>query len=197
MNDYGVILADPPWGYHVDNVNGVAKNHYPTMTKDTLRSLTVSDLAADNSLLLMWTTWPFIPFALELIEVWGFKYKTGFPWIKIRKAAVDLWGETVIYPAWGVGFWTRACTEIVFIATRGSISSPVDPPLGLMGKRFEHSRKPETIYEYAELFTGPYLELFARRQRKGWDVWGNEVVSDIRLNIGELKGISNVSRSDK
>lgn len=178
---YGVILADPPWGYGVNNGNGVAENHYRTMTNQQLLELPINEMAGNDAILLVWTTWAFFPFSLKLIEAWGFEYKTGFPWIKINDIATDLWGKVHIKPHWGVGFWTRACTEIMTISKRGNIKSPVDPPLGLMGDRFEHSRKPESIYEYAELFPGPYLELFARRSRLGWDVWGNEVESDIEL----------------
>ena len=187
MSDkYGVILADPPWGYSRNNGSGVAENHYTTMTRPELLQMPVEALAQDDAIMLMWTTWAFLPFALTLVDSWGFAYKTGMPWIKIRDIAVDLWGETHIKPHWGVGFWTRACTEILLINVRGVVNSPVDPPLGLMGDRFEHSRKPETVYEYAELFSGPYLELFARRPRPGWSVWGNEVESNVALPLLEV-----------
>lgn len=119
---------------------------------------------------------------LEVARSWGFEYVTKTPWIKLTGTPqIDLWGEWTYKPAWGTGFWVRGCSEDILICRRGSPSFPVNPPLGLVSERFEHSRKPDNLYEYAELFPGPYLELFARRARDGWDTWGNEVERTIAL----------------
>ncbi len=190
---YGVILADPPWGYSVNKGNGVANNHYSTMTCKDLLDLPIGEMGKDDSILLMWATWPFWPFALDLVKKWGYEYKTVIPWLKIKNINVNLFDKQAdIMTQWGVGFWARGCSEPLIIAKRGNASHPNDPPLGLitdregyifLGPRLQHSRKLNSVYEYASLFDGPYLELFARRSHPGWDVWGNEVESDIVLPI--------------
>lgn len=181
MSGYRVILADPPWSYSVER-NGAAARHYPLMTTDAICALPVSSLAADDAVLLLWGTWPKMPDALRVVEAWGFGYVTGFPWVKLEgEPSVDLWGEWRLRPAFGIGFWMRGCTEYVLIGKRGAASPPTESFVGLLSERFEHSRKPENLYHYAESLPGPYLELFARRPRTGWSVWGNEVADSITL----------------
>ena len=91
---------------------------------------------------------------------------------------MNFWGEWDIKPQYGVGFWVRGCSEPLFIARRGKVSPPTDGFIGLLSENLRHSRKPENIYHYAEQLEGPYLELFARRPRQGWDSWGNEIKSE-------------------
>lgn len=84
-------------------------------------------------------------------------------------------------PNYGMGFWVRGCSEPLLIAQRGDTRCPDDPPIGLISDLFEHSRKPDNVYDYAALFPGPYLELFARRSRDGWDAFGKEIEGSIIL----------------
>lgn len=196
---YGCIIADPPWRYggsdqfqagesgRVGAETGDlrrASRYYPTMAKRDICALPVRDFAADDCVLLLWATLPLLPDALDVADAWGFGYKTGMPWIKVEgDPRRNLWGEWEYRPQYGVGFWARACAELVLICTRGN---PKPPPaaaasVGIISANFGHSRKPDNLYEYAELFAGPYLELFARRPRAGWDVWGNEVNSTLDL----------------
>lgn len=195
MKKYKVILADPPWQYHRNSGFGVAENHYNTMSLEDIKALPVKELSDRNSVLLLWATWPFLDQAFELVEYWGFEYKTIIPWIKIKSIDIDMFDSVpTIESQWGVGFWARGCSEPLLVCKRGNIKHPADPPLGLierryddpifLGPRLQHSRKLESVYQYAELFDGPYLELFARRQRNGWDVFGNEVESSIALPTG-------------
>lgn len=183
MKRYQVILADPPWQYRNSGGNGAAGDHYPTMSFEELCDLPVHELAADDAVLLLWGTWPQLPDALALVNAWGFEYKTGFPWVKLqRPATVDLFGDMELVPSYGCGHWVRGCSELIFICTRGNIACPHSNDLGLLSERFEHSRKPDSLHQYAEHnFTGPYLELFARRSRPGWDAWGNQVNSTIDM----------------
>ena len=193
MKQYGVILADPPWQYSVNAGNGVAENHYSTMSKSELLDLPICNLVGKDSILLMWATWPFLPFAFELVSDWGFEYKTIIPWVKLKSVNYGLFdaGHPTFETAWGVGFWARGCTEPLIVAKKGNVKTLNDPPLGLidgrdnapvfLGPRLQHSRKLDNVYEYAESFPGPYLELFARRPRPGWDVFGNEVANSIKL----------------
>ena len=181
VRTYGVILADPPWAYR-NGGNGAAVNHYPTMSTEAICTLAidgvpVGDLAKPDSVLLLWGTWPLLPDALQVVCAWGFEYVTGFPWVKLAEAPfVDLYGEHVIgSPTYGTGYWARGCSEFVFVARRGKPQTPTLPFLGLLSERFQHSRKPENLHQYAEALQGPHLELFARRPRAGWETWGNEL----------------------
>lgn len=176
---YGVVLADPPWNYANSGCRGAAENHYPTMTLKEICAMPISETAADDAVLLLWTTWPQLREGLEVIAAWGFEYITGFPWIKIvGEPSKDRWGELDIKPQYGVGFWVRGCSEPLLIARRGKVSPPVDGFIGLLSENLRHSRKPENIYHYAESLPGPYLELFARRKRLGWNSWGNQIGSE-------------------
>jgi site-specific DNA-methyltransferase (adenine-specific) len=186
MGKYGVILADPPWAYHnwSERKQGAAAAEYPTMSVAQLKALPVESLAADNSVLLLWGTWPKLAEAcLPVMEAWGFRYITGFPWVKITEIGSSLWGGVEISVQYGVGFWARGCTELVLIGKRGNAKPPESGFIGLLSPNLYHSRKPDDLYEYAEAMPGPYLELFARRSREGWDVWGNEVGSTIDLGL--------------
>ena len=186
MKKYGVILADPPWDYR-NGGNGRAAAHYPLMTPEQIAKLPVGDFAHDSSVLLMWATWPQMQTAMALVgPAWGFEYVTGFPWIKLYDPPVyDLFGDVRIRPTWGTGAWVRGCSEPVTIWKKKNAKPPQADFMGLISKRMQHSRKPDNLHEYAESFPGPYLELFARRPRAGWDVWGNEVDSTINLQVPE------------
>lgn len=184
---YSVILADPPW--HFQNWNGKpgeltpgqqrrgnAQSHYSTMSSEDIKKLTIP--AADDAVLLMWACWPLLPDAMATIEAWGFDYKTlGWVWVKSNPS------HTGFYM--GMGYWTRSNSEPCLLATRGKglkrahkdVMSLIYSPVR------EHSRKPDEQYGKIErLFPGAsYLEMFARRTRPGWDVFGNEVESDVQI----------------
>lgn len=186
MTRYGVIVADPPWSYSNSGTRGAAENEYSTMPLDAICALPVRDRAADNAVLFLWGTWPLLPECIHVMDAWGFQYKTGFPWIKILdEPRMSLFGDMIIKPQYGVGFWVRGASEYVTIGTRGKVSPPNSGFVGLLSENFQHSRKPDNIYEIAESLPGPYLELFARRQRDGWDAFGNEVKNSVAL-AGDL-----------
>jgi N6-adenosine-specific RNA methylase IME4 len=176
---YKTILADPPWDYR-NGGNGKARAHYDLMTIDQLCSLKVKEIAEDDSVLILWSTWPQVEGAMRVISAWGFEYVSGFPWVKLYDDPLcDVFGNVVMRPTYGTGYWIRGCSEPVFVCKRGN-ARPVETSwMGLISKRMEHSRKPDTIYEYAESFPGPYLEMFARRKRPGWDVFGNQIEGSI------------------
>lgn len=190
MNRYGVIISDPAWRYRNVGVNGAAEGHYlvdeetgrSTMSLDEIRALPVDALALDDAVLLLWTTWPFLEDAFSIVSAWKFEYVTGFPWIKIIDApSQNLFGELTITPNYGTGWWTRGCSEPLLICRRGSVATPRTDLVGLLSENFRHSRKPENIYHIAEQMPGPYLEMFARRPRSGWDGWGNELSTSVIL----------------
>lgn len=182
MKRYSVVVADPPWNYTNSGCRGAAENHYPTMTIAEICALPVKDLATPNAALFLWTTWPQLQEGIDVVKAWGFKYVTGLPWIKIVGVPrIDLWGDLVIKPQYGVGFWVRGCTEPLLIARRGDVSPASGDLVGLLSENLRHSRKPENVYHIAERLPGPYVELFARRPRKGWDSWGNQIKSTAAL----------------
>lgn len=177
---YGAILADPPWSFECWSGKGTdrssADNHYATQSMEWLSSLPVKELAADNCALFCWIVWPTLPEAIKLLSDWGFKYKTcAFAWMKADVSTVNMFSDE-IDAYMGMGYWTRANSEACLLATRGK-PKRVDAGVrqGIIAPRREHSRKPEGVHDRIErLVAGPYCELFARQQRKNWDVWGNQ-----------------------
>ena len=169
---YSVIYADPPWSFDVWSGEGKdrsAENHYPTMTQAEIEALPVGALAADDCALFMWAVMPQLPEALRVIEAWGFDYKTcAFVWVKQTQDEERF--------ATGMGYWTRANAEVCLLATRGSPARlNADVHQVVLAPRSEHSRKPEEVAARIErLVPGPYIELFARRPREGWEAWGNQ-----------------------
>jgi len=178
----GVIVADPAWEFKVYSGKGKqrsAERHYDTSSLEAIKDLGkyVVPLMAPNCALLMWMVWPEMPGALEVIRSWGAEYKTvGFVWVKATKNAerITLDGDGL---HWGMGYHTRANSEVCLLATRGNpqrsakdVHQIVVAPVG------EHSEKPDEVCRRVErLYIGPYLELFARKPRPGWTVWGNEI----------------------
>ena len=186
---YGAILADPPWRFRTwdqrtaiprtrsSGTNISAATHYATMELDEIRALPVGELAATDCSLFLWACWPNLLDALALIEAWGFEYKTcAFCWTKAHAGQVELFQDD-IEGLLGLGYWTRANSEPCLLATRGRPKRlAADVRQAIIEPRREHSRKPDCVHGRIErLVAGPYLELFARARRIGWDAWGNEV----------------------
>lgn len=180
-NHYGAILADPPWGFQCwDGMDKKVASRgrvtpYQTMDMDAIRALPVAELAAEDCALFIWVVWPTLPEAISVIEAWGFKYKTcAFCWLKGDPYRLFALEEDVYM---GLGYWTRANSEVCLLGTRGK-PKRLDAGVrqGILAPRREHSRKPDEIHDRIQrLVVGPYLELFARQERSGWDVWGNQV----------------------
>ena len=175
---YKAILADPPWEFRVWSRKGTgrsAETHYDTMPTTKIAEIAVLDWAEKDCALFMWATWPTMQDAYKLIEDWGFTYKTcAFVWVKGE--GLPMFPEDIKTQV-GMGYWTRANTEVCLLATRGKPKRlNADVRQVIIDKRREHSRKPDEIYERIErLVGGPYLEMFARTRRPGWDQTGNEV----------------------
>ena len=177
IQKYQAIYADPPWDYQQCRLSGSAKKHYPTMRIEELCALPVAEIADRDCALFLWATFPQLPEALRLIQAWGFVYKTvAFVWLKQNRKALTWF--------YGLGFWTRSNAEICLLATKGHpkrqsagihqlVISPVE----------HHSKKPDEVREKIVALMGdvPRIELFARQQTPGWDVWGNEVENSTAL----------------
>jgi N6-adenosine-specific RNA methylase IME4 len=166
---YGVILADPAWNFkpysRETGMDRAADNHYPTQELDEILRLDVSSIAADDCVLFLWATVPMLPQAINVMEVWGFKYKSHFVWIKDRI---------------GTGYWNRNKHELLLIGTRGDIPAPA------MGEQAEsaieapltkHSAKPPFFIALIESYFPTLRKIELNRRglaRTGWAAWGNE-----------------------
>ena len=132
-----MIYADPPWRYTQKGLQGAAEKHYPTMGIDEICALPVADLAAPDSVLFLWATFPQLPEALRLIKAWGFQYKSvAFVWLKKNRKS-----ESWFY---GLGFWTRGNAEVCLLATRGHPKrQAANVHQFIIAPIQEHSRKPD------------------------------------------------------
>jgi N6-adenosine-specific RNA methylase IME4 len=181
---YGAILADPPWHFKTyDKKQSIPHRQdeqpYQTMTRKKLIRLPVYDLAAKDAILFMWVIDSHLDQGLELGKLWGFKYKTrAFEWFKIKKGATPFIGEMESDLRIGMGYWSRKQCESCLLFTKGHPKRlHTDVRQAIFAPIREHSRKPDEIYPRIErLVGGPYVELFARYWRPGWDGWGDELV---------------------
>ncbi len=172
---YNIIYADPPWKYNArknkSTFGGGAYKRYPLMSFDAIKALDIKSIAADNCVLLLWTTFPLLDQQLPIFKAWGFKYKTvGFNWVKQNKCNDKLF--------FGTGYYAKSNSEICLLGMKGRLK-PVSNKVSsiVISHRREHSQKPDEVRDrIVELFGDlPRIELFARTQTPGWDVWGNEV----------------------
>jgi N6-adenosine-specific RNA methylase IME4 len=170
---YDIILADVPWRFSAYSKKGEGKSpqrHYDCMGIDEICALPVSSVAAKDSVLLLWCTWPLIFSAEKVIKAWGFKYSgLAWEWIKYNP-------KTGKYSFAG-GYGTRKNVEPCLLARRGSpkLYSRSERDF-ILAPRREHSRKPDQQYERIEsMYRGDKLELFARTAWPGWDAMGNQV----------------------
>lgn len=193
---YRTIVADPPWdvkagpasgaykvvdGTQVWNLDAGKKSRdlaYPPMTLADIKALPVADLAERDAHLYLWTTNGYLPHAFDVIRAWGFNYSTTIVWAKTP------------FGGGGLGGTWRITTEFLLHARRGSLTA-TDEIIGTWfhekrpyeGGYPKHSAKPDSFQDRIEQVSpGPYLELFARRQRLGWDTWGNEALNHIDLD---------------
>lgn len=175
---YSTIVADPPWHYaqrmtmdHPDCTTPIASplrskasaaDRYSTLGPAEVAALPVVDLAADDAHLYLWTTTTHLFDARAVMEAWGFEYRTLLTWVKRGSL--------------GLGFYFRIDTEHLLFGTRGSLPIPPDRRVRnwFEAPKTGHSRKPAAFGDLVEQVSpGPYVELFARQPRLGWDAWGH------------------------
>jgi len=172
---YGTIYADPPWRF-ANRTGKVAPEHkrlnrYPTMELDDIMALPVGDVAAEKSHLYLWVPNALLPDGLAVMKAWGFEYKSNLVWEKVRKDGMP--------DGRGVGFYFRNVTELLLFGIKGKNNRTLAPGRSqvnlLREEKREHSRKPDEFVDLIEACSsGPRLEMFARGDRKGWDMWGNQ-----------------------
>jgi N6-adenosine-specific RNA methylase IME4 len=182
---YRTIVADPPWPYRSSTGGGfvvpkpadeIARGHrgvetmgYGVLTVGDLMSLPVRDLAAPAAHLYLWTTNAFMVEAHAIARAWGFEPKTILTWVKTQQ-------EDPTRVSMKTGYYFRGATEHAIFAVRGSLplSTKEGLPTAFLWPRLgAHSVKPDAFGDLVEQASpGPYVELFARRPRLGWDSWG-------------------------
>lgn len=173
LDKYAIVYADPPWSYKDMALSGNrgACCKYPTQSQEWIKNLPIKDIVSNNCILFLWVTMPKLNECFEIIEKWGFQYKTvAFTWVKRNPKKLNY--------AWGMGRWTRANPELCLLATKGKprrinagVHSIIDTP------REKHSKKPDIVRDKIIQLCGdlPRIELFARERVDGWDAWGNEI----------------------
>jgi len=166
---FSVIYADPPWEYAQEQhgkerQETVLETHYPTMPTEDICGLEIKKLAAENAVLFLWTTSPKLFEAKQVLEAWGFTYKSSMIWDKVKH---------------NVGYYVSVRHEFLLICTKGSFLPESGKLIDSVQtiERTEHSKKPDRFYEIIEEMypSAKKLELFARQPRKNWKAWGNEV----------------------
>jgi N6-adenosine-specific RNA methylase IME4 len=175
MKLYDVIYADPPWSYKNKRTGGSmisgAETKYPTMSVLEICDMHVP--SAKDSCLFLWATVPLLPEAFQVMEAWGFKYKTMLTWRKIMSL--------------GMGYWYRGQCEHLLFGVKGKVKAfRIQESNFIQTKALRHSEKPEEfrrLIERSTLHMPNKLELFARKQSPGWDVFGNEVENSIQLAV--------------
>lgn len=174
---YKTIYADPPWQFQ-NRTGKVAPEHkrlsrYDTMRLDEIKALPVSKVADEKCHLYLWVPNALLPDGLEVMKAWGFEYKTNIIWEKVRKDGMP--------DGRGVGFYFRNVTEILLFGIKGDKNRTLKPGRSqvniIRSIKREHSRKPDEFVNLIErCSSAPFLELFARGSRTGWDMWGDQAI---------------------
>ena len=172
---FSTVLADPPWQFK-NRTGKMAPEHkrlqrYPTLSLDEIKSLPVSKITNDPAHLYLWIPNALLLEGIDMLQSWGFTYKTNLIWHKVRKDGGP--------DGRGVGFYFRNTTEIILFGVKGKNARTLKPGRSqvniIRSQKQEHSRKPDELYDIIEnCSNGPFLELFARGTRKNWVAWGNQ-----------------------
>lgn len=169
---FSMIMADPPWQFTHRSSAGVtvksAGGQYDLMTLDDIKAMPVEALAADDAVLWLWATNPMLREAIEVLDAWGFSFKTAGHWAKFTRHGKQ---------AFSTGYILRGAGEPFLIGTRGAPKTTRSVRSVIIGLLREHSRKPDEAFAAAERLmpSARRIELFSREARPGWEAWGNEI----------------------
>lgn len=168
---YNVIYADPPWEYNNSGFKNSAESNYPIMPLKKICDLPVIEWSTNETVLFLWATNPLLIDAFEVMNKWGFIYKTNFVWVKDK--------------ARGWAWWAKSKHESLLVGVKDNTNTPTKNFDSVFFEKREnkHSKKPEYVYEMIETMfpkqtdgnSNTYLELFQREPRPGWDGYGNEL----------------------
>lgn len=190
---YGSVVADPPWPYENAErgaiIKSVLKNggiasgvhmasRYGSMSIADLCAMPIAALCEKNAHLYLWTTNAFMDEAHDVARAWGFKPKTIITWVKVHN-------EDLGRPSMKTGYYYRSATEHILFCVRGSLALSGPPePTAVLAPRNAHSVKPGWSYTMIERQSpGPYLDVFARITRPGWDSFGNQIEPDLLSGV--------------
>lgn len=192
---FATVLADPPWRFQ-NSTGKVAPEHrrlsrYGTLSLSEIETLPIADISAPVGHLYLWVPNALLAEGLSVMRAWGFTYKANIVWHKVRKDGGS--------DGRGVGFYFRNVTELVLFGVRGKHARTLAPgrrQVNLVATRKrEHSRKPDELYPIIEACSpGPFLELFARGARDGWQSWGNQAEDSYRPSWPTYKHNSGAPR---
>jgi len=160
---FNAIVADPPWRYNDIDCRGAAEHHYSTMSLEDIKNIPIKNVQSENSCLFLWTTNPFLPESFDVMESWGYNYKTTLTWVKSGNI--------------GMGRYFRGTTEHCLFGTTGKVKIKQRniPTHFIVDKRY-HSWKPHNIHKIVnENIQPPYLELFGRMELPNWYIFGNDI----------------------
>lgn len=178
---YNTIYADPPWQFQNRTGKVAPENkklmRYETMALTDIKALPVGEIAGEKAHLYLWVPNALLPAGLEVMEAWGFEYKSNIVWEKIRKDGGP--------DGRGVGFYFRNVTELLLFGIKKKSApnrtlAPARSQVNILRTmKREHSRKPDEIIPIIESCSlAPRIELFARGTRNGWDMWGNQATPE-------------------
>lgn len=190
LKKYQIVYADPPWSYYNDTsakpncttIKGMRRPPYSVMGSKEIMELGVSKITDDDCVLFIWTTDYHLSRCMQIIDAWGFEYKTvGFAWQKLNKS-----GSPVCF----MGAYTmKSGIELCLLATKGKGAHKLVKRHNIKAlinsQRLHHSKKPDEIRKRIVQLLGddiPKIELFAREKTFGWDIWGNELNNDVEIN---------------
>ncbi len=195
---YGAILADPPWRF-MNRTGKVAPEHkrlnrYDTLSLEEIMDIPVKKVAAPSSHLYLWVPNALLQEGLAVLKAWGFQYKANLVWHKVRKDGGP--------DGRGVGFYFRNTTELVLFGVKGNMRTlpPGRSQVNIIrSQKQEHSRKPDELYNIIEQCSpAPYLEIFARGSRNGWDTFGDQAETyEIEWATYQNNSRSNINPSEK
>lgn len=164
---YDIIVTDPPWKFSSNSEAKPGRNamrHYPCVADEKLAAMPLQKLLKPDALVFVWTTVPMLVRSLKIVDAWGLKYVSEIVWVKDKI---------------GTGFWVRNRHEIIMVCKRGKFLCPKPAPFAdsvIEAPRGKHSEKPEALQDMIDKVwpDAAKLEMFARRPREGWSVWGNQ-----------------------
>ncbi|TIW27759.1 MAG: DNA methyltransferase [Mesorhizobium sp.] len=173
---YDFIMADPPWEFSLFSAKGEnksAQRHYRCLPLDEIKAFPVQDLASENCVLWLWATGAMLRKQFDVLDAWGFEYKTQGVWNKVTASGK---------PCFGTGYILRSSHEPFLIATRGKPKTKKNVRSSFNGVRRLHSEKPDEAFGEAERLMpkARRVELFSRTNRAGWESWGDQVGTIVR-----------------
>ena len=182
MKKYRIIYCDPPWNFdcNIGSTGTNVKQHYKTMSIEELKRMDIKSISKKDSIIFMWVVDYYLKDAIDIMEKWGFKYKTiAFVWLKLNKNKK---------PVWNVGPYVGKSCEVCLLGTKGAVTKYIveRKKQFVATIRGRHSEKPEKVIERIEQMfdkSENKLELFARKKREGWDVFGDEVEDSIEVGF--------------